>query len=82
MAVSHGEQRKKSTKCTVKAQKTNKKVTKVEKWEADPNAAPSVGFLGCCSAPEYKENQKERTRMKSSILEENIFRKTLDTTNK
>lgn len=31
MAGSHGEQRKKSTKCTVKAQKTNKKVTKVEK---------------------------------------------------
>lgn len=37
--------KEKNTKCAVKAQKTNKKVTEVEKWEADRNAAPSCGLL-------------------------------------
>lgn len=76
-------------KKTLNAQSKHRRQTKrLLKWKNEKRIVmllPLVGFLGCCSTPEYKETkrmQKQRTRTKSSILEENIFKKTLDTINK
>lgn len=45
MAGSHAEQGKKKKQTVVKAQKTNKKITKMEKLDADLNAVPTVSFF-------------------------------------
>lgn len=59
--------RKKNKLTAVKAQKTNKKIRKVEKWEADPNAVPSASFFATPLHSERNRVQKG-VRMKSSIL--------------
>lgn len=67
MAGSHAEWEKKKKLTAVKAQKTNKNIRKVEKWEADPSAVPSVSFFATPLHSERNRVQKV-VRMKSSIL--------------